>query len=541
MSEQFPTQPETLDPSEQVQESAPAADEAQPDVVVEAADLPDEAAADAVVAEAEAPVEPVAEAEIVGEVESPAEAEAATEVEVVVAETPEPSPAALPRPSAPRPAAPSPAALARLHPHPAAAAPPPHSDSARFGRVDEQGHVFVQDGDEEREVGSFPGGTPDEALQYFARKYDELASTADLLWARVSNPEVPAKELSDGLSTLRTAVADAHVVGDLPGLRAQLDALDTQITDKRERESAARAEAKAAAMAERENVVAQAEVIADQPPQSTQWKQSSEQMRALLDQWKAMQRSGPRLDKPQESELWQRFSKARNAFDKNRRAFFAELDETRSSAKSLKESLVAEAEELAASTDWNNTARSFKQLMDRWRTAGRASRTDDDRLWTRFKAAQDSFFAAKDEVSHAEDEALRGNLSVKEALLVEAEALLPVSNLEAAKASLRGIQDRWERAGKVPRADLERVEKALRRVEAAVRDADERKWRASDPEVSARASSLVSQLVASIASLTEDLEAAQAKGDARKVKDLTAKLAAQQAWLGQAQAVQGDA
>ena len=83
---------------------------------------------------------------------------------------------------APRPTAPSPAALAKLAPTRPAVTPSPeiqavtddHSASAAFGRVDEEGRVFVRDGDEEREVGSYPGASPEEALQYFARKYDEL-------------------------------------------------------------------------------------------------------------------------------------------------------------------------------------------------------------------------------------------------------------------------------------------------------------------------------------------------------------------------------
>ena len=81
--------------------------------------------------------------------------------------------------NAPRPAAPSPAALARMAPHPSVTPAPEvpavtddHSASAAFGRADEEGRVFVREGDGEREVGSYPGATPDEALQYFARKYE---------------------------------------------------------------------------------------------------------------------------------------------------------------------------------------------------------------------------------------------------------------------------------------------------------------------------------------------------------------------------------
>ena len=130
----------------------------------------------------------------------------APEVETPAAPAPEAKAPVAPTP-APKPAIPSPAALASrmaARPTPAAVAPVVHarSDSAQFGRVDDEGHVFVTVGDEEREVGSYPNATPDEALQYFARKYDEVAASADLLVQRLAKPEVQAKEVADGLSTL---------------------------------------------------------------------------------------------------------------------------------------------------------------------------------------------------------------------------------------------------------------------------------------------------------------------------------------------------
>ncbi len=443
-------------------------------------------------------------------------------------------------PPTPRPVAPTPAVLARLHPRPTPApggAPAKYSDSARFGRVDDEGRVFVIDEGAEHEVGSFPGGSPSEALQYFSRRYDELAGSVELLQARLVNPDVPAKEIADGLRAVQTTLADAKVVGDLPALRRQVEAVDAGLADRRAAEATARIQAKEAAYAQRETLVARAEQLAAQPPGSTQWKQSSEAMRALLEEWKQHQRTGPRLDKPQESELWQRFSQARNTFDKARRTFFAELDSTHASARAAKENLVIEAEALAQSRDWTPTARAFKQLMDRWRATGRANRRDDDELWTRFKAAQDAFFAAKDEVSRAEDESFRANLVVKERLLVEAEALLPVTDLTATRASLRAIQERWDKAGKVPRADVERTEGALRRVETAVREAEDRRWNASSPEVTARANSMASQLQASLSGLRDDLAAAQAAGDEDRVADLRSRIDAQQAWLDQTRAV----
>jgi hypothetical protein len=438
----------------------------------------------------------------------------------------------------PRPTIPSPAALAsRMHPRPVAApAAVAHSESARFGRVDDEGRVFVTIGEEEREVGSYPGATPDEALQYFARKYDELAASADLLEARLANPDVSAKEVADGLSTLKEHVETTGVVGDVPALLATVERVEAGLEAKRATEAEHRAAARAEATTAREAIVAEAEQIAGQPAASTQWKTSGERMRTLLDQWKQAQRSGAKLDKATESALWQRFSHARNSFDKARRAWFAELETSRAEARTTKEALVAEAEELATSTDWTPTARAFKQLMDRWRTAGRASRAEDDALWERFRTAQDAFFAAKDQVAAAEDEEFRGNLVVKEELLTEAEALLPVTDVEAAKLALRGIQDRWENAGKVPRAELERVEKRMRRVETAVREADEQRWKRTNPEVAARARSMVDQLEASVAKAEADVAKAEARGDASAAEAARERLTSQQEWLAQARA-----
>jgi hypothetical protein len=449
----------------------------------------------------------------------------------------EQTPVDKPKPAPPKPGpVPTPAAVRKVaHPQPALApTPAPGPPAESFGRVAEDGTVFVRTGEGEREVGAYPGASAEEALHYFARKYDELYASADLLHQRLGGTDLSAKDAADGLAKLRQHVAEANVVGDLGALEAKVAEIEQAVAARREAEAAERTAARAAAASERERIVAEAEQIAAQPEGKTQWKTSGARMRELLDEWKRHQRSSARLDRETEGALWQRFSAARNSFDKARRVHFAQLEGTQAEARAAKQALVKEAEELSSSTDWGQTAGAYKRLMDRWRKAGRASRADDDALWARFKAAQDAFFAAKDAHMAQEDEEFRGNLAVKEGLLKEAEALLPVTDLEAAKTALRAIQDKWDAAGKVPRGDVDRLEKAMRRVEQAVRDADEKRWRRTNPEVAARAQSMVDQLEASVASLREDLEKAQASGDERKVREAQAKLEAQEQWLAQA-------
>ena len=402
--------------------------------------------------------------------------------------------------------------------------------------MDASGTVFVRTADGEREVGSYPGASHAEALGYFTRKYDELLASADLLLQRVTHTDLPAREGSEGLVKLREQTIDARVVGDLAALDARIARIATAVEAKKATEGVERTAAREAGKVRREALVLEVERIADQPEAKIQWKTSGTRMRALLDEWKSLQRTGPKLDRESETALWHRFSAARNSFDKARRVYFAQLEDTQSEARSAKEQLVKEAEVLATSKDWSSTATAFKRLMDRWREAGRTSRTDDDALWARFKTAQDSFFNAKDELVAAENEEYKANLAIKQALLAEAESMLPVTDLEAAKATLRVIQDKWERAGKVPRADMERVEKAMRRVEQAVRDDDEKRWARSNPEAAARAQSLVDQLESVVDGLRKDLAKAQASGDATRVGDAQSTLAIREQWLAQARA-----
>jgi hypothetical protein len=313
---------------------------------------------------------------------------------------------------APRLAVPSPAVLASRHGAPSARS---------FGRVDDDGVVYVRTAEGERAVGSYPGATPQDAIGYFVRKFDELVASADLLLQRIRHTDMPAKDAAEAHAKLVEHTSEPNVVGDLAALEAKVAEIGDLIEDRRGVESAAKAAAREAAKGRRAALVDEAEQIAAQDPERTQWKSSGARMRELLDEWKSEQRTGARLDKESESALWHRFSAARNSFDKARRTYFSQLDAAQGDAKRLKEKLVDEAEHLAKSTDWAATAGAFKSLMSRWREAGRASRHDDDALWERFKAAQDAFFAAKDAIVAAEDEEFRSNLAVKEGLLAEAE------------------------------------------------------------------------------------------------------------------------
>jgi hypothetical protein len=397
-----------------------------------------------------------------------------------------------------------------------------------WGRVADDGTVFVRTAGGERVVGSWQAGSPDEALAFYRRKYTSLETEVALLEQRVSGTDLAPGAARATIDRLLEAVATANAIGDLDSLQSRLEALTGQVEGRREEVRAAREHARVEAKAVKEQIVAEAEQIA---AEATHWKISGERMRQLLEEWK----TAPRADRAVETALWKRLSAARNAFAKRRKAYFAGLEEERDEAKSSKEKLVVEAEALATSTDWGPTAAAYRDLMRSWKAAGRAGRADEEDLWIRFKAAQDHFFAARSEVYSAKENELREHAAVKAALLEEANQLLPASNVRATRAALRSIQERWEQAGPVPREAHDRLEQGLRRVEDAVRKAEDAQWRRSNPEALARAKGTVDQIRAAIASLEEQLAKAQQRGDSRAEEQATEAIAARRSWLEEAE------
>jgi hypothetical protein len=418
------------------------------------------------------------------------------------------------------PPRPTPSVIPRRRP--AVAATP----SETWGRVDEEGTVFVRTSDGEKVVGQWPGGDPAEVLALFTRKYDALLFEVDLLEQRLLSGAVAPDDAAGKLKHIRATVAEAQVVGDLESLDRKIAAVTALVAEQRDRRRAERAQKVAEAQTAKERIAEEAERLST----SSDWKAGADRMRALLDEWKEL----PRLDKAADDALWRRFSTARTTYTRRRKAHFAELSEKRDGAREVKEKLVKEAEALMASTEWGPTSSAYRELMRRWKQAGPAPKGVDDQLWKRFRAAQDVFFGARDAAAAATDAEFAENAQKKEALLVEAEALLPITDLNAAKAKFRDLADRWDDAGKVPRERIKDLEGRMRKVEQAIRGVEDDAWRRSNPEARARAADTVAQLEASLADLEAKRDKAAAAGNDRKVAEHTAAIEARQSWLDQA-------
>ncbi|ALL77822.1 MULTISPECIES: DUF349 domain-containing protein [unclassified Pseudonocardia] len=438
---------------------------------------------------------------------------------------PKPGPRPGPRPGPPPGAKPGPAAQ-NAAPVPPAAHPSPVpsavADPGRWGRADDDGTITLLGPDGERVVGSYQAGPPAEGLEHFARRFDALVTETEVLAARIAGGGDPKASLT-ALRTLIAGLEEPAVVGDVAALRTRLDELVGRAEEGVHAAREERDRARHDAVARKEALTVEAEKLAEE---STQWKQAGDRFKAILDEWRTIKG----VDRKHDEQLWKRYSKAREAFNRRRGSHFADLDRQRVVAKGRKEELAEQAEALAESDEWSSTAAAYRDLMTEWKAAGRAHREADDALWSRFRGAQDRFFARRNEHFSARDAEFAENADAKRVLLAEAEKI-DLSNPDAARAALRDVQERWEDIGKVPRDEIRTLEGRLRGIEEKVAEAADAQWRRTDPEAQAR----VEQFRSRVEQFEAQAEKAEASGDRRRAEQARAQAAQWREWLDAAE------
>ncbi len=407
-------------------------------------------------------------------------------------------------------------------------------DPAKFGHVGEDGTVFVTTPEGDRPVGSYPGKSHEEALAYFVRKFESVASEVALLAARIKSGAMVPSDAHAAVSKLKEQIANLNGVGDLVTLAKSVEQIPDLIEGhkaayeaKKAAEAAAKELKRAEAAAIKEKLVAEAESLA----LSESWKSTGDRLKILLDEWK----NAPRLDKKTDAELWKRFSSARNKFDKRRRTHFAQLESQSAAVAQSKTAIIEEAKQLANSKEWLATANRFKELMDAWKAAGRGKKNVDTKLWDEFKTAQDTFFAAKKADLEKRQGTMAQNLIKREELISQIEALLPVTDVKGAKKKFHDLHDKWERIGMTERNKRTALEARLEKVKTEIDSLHEEVARRSDPTAIAHANSVVQGLLDAIANYEKQAVKAEAAGQTAKAMVAREAAAARKACLAEAQ------
>ncbi len=393
------------------------------------------------------------------------------------------------------------------------------SSQSEWGRIADDGTVFVKTADGEREIGSWQAGDVEAGMRFYVRRYEDLATEVDLLEKRLASGSGDPAHTRAHAQEMKEHLATAAVIGDLGALERRLDAISTAADERAGEVQAAREQARADAAAAKEALAVEAEQIAES---ATSWKVSGDRLRAIVEEWKAIRG----VDRRTDDALWKRFAAARDAFGRRRGQHFAQLDAERGTAKVAKEALVTRAEELSASTDWRETAAAMRDLMQEWKATPRASRDVEDALWARFRAAQDAFFARRSETFAERDAEQIDNQRKKEAVIEKA-AALDLSDPKAAQSALRELQAEFDDIGHVPREAMRRIDDRMRAAEQRVRDAVDAGWRAASIE----SNPFLAELRARLVEAEQKLERARKAGDAARIKRAEEDVASRKALL----------
>ena len=396
-----------------------------------------------------------------------------------------------------------------------------------WGRVTEDGTVEVTIEGTWHAVGSYPDGSAEEALALFVRKFDDLEAQVKLAEQR-AKAGAPAKDLSRALNKLSADLSSATAVGDYLSLRARVETLTATISQLTESQAKEREQAVAAALVEREAIVAEIEALASKDLGTIRWKETSAQVDALFERWKAHQQNGPRLPKSTADELWKRFKAARNTLDRAKRQHFQDRDKAAKASKTVKRELIEKAQALAPKGAEGIPA--YRALLEEWKKSPRAARSMEDQLWAQFKAAGDVLYQAKTQQAEAEDEANRENGEAKEKLVAEFSDILSISDHREAVERLRLFHDRFRQIGPVPRSMLKSIDAEVKKYDQHVKKLEAEHWEKTNPEKQARSQSFLNQIEDQIAELEAAQKAAEASGDTAKASAIGEEISTKVAW-----------
>jgi len=135
----------------------------------------------------------------------------------------------------------------------------------------------------------------------------------------------------------------------------------------------------------KEKLIAQAEQLKD----STDWKETTEQLKRIQDQWKKLGSAGPRDDQ----RMWKTFRAACDKFFENKKQYFDTLDDRLAANLKAKEDFLKELADTRLEGEPDAQRAAIKALIDRWATLGHVPRKDMERIEAAFKKTLDALYA----------------------------------------------------------------------------------------------------------------------------------------------------
>ena len=200
------------------------------------------------------------------------------------------------------------------------------------------------------------------------------------------------------------------------------------------------------------------EINEEEVSEHKEWKSLTDKILNLQNEWKKIGFG----DKTENDKVWEDFRGICNEFFDKKKAFYGERDSEFSGVKEKKEALILKAIEIKDSTDWKDGTQKIIALQRSWKELGSAGPKFENKLWKKFRTPIDGFFSAKDGHFEEMDEANKGNLEAKQALIKKVEDFKPSKDAKKDIDVLREFSTEFAAIGNVPFADKDNIYKAYK-------------------------------------------------------------------------------
>ncbi|MGI6313615.1 MAG: DUF349 domain-containing protein [Candidatus Cryptobacteroides sp.] len=198
------------------------------------------------------------------------------------------------------------------------------------------------------------------------------------------------------------------------------------------------------------------DIVARDISTSGEWSSASKEIIALQAEWRKIGFA----TKKENQKIYERFRAGCDAFFAKKRDFYSTLKDDMEENAEKKEELIQKAEALKDSTDWKATTEAFIELQKEWKSIGAVSRRKSEALWTRFRAACDAFFDARDKSYAASGENYYANLKVKRQLIEDIKDYTPSEDDAVNREAANKFSADWRAAGFVPMKEKDAVNAA---------------------------------------------------------------------------------
>lgn len=176
------------------------------------------------------------------------------------------------------------------------------------------------------------------------------------------------------------------------------------------------------------------------------WEDATKNLLAIQENWKTIG-FGPRKEN---EDVWQEFRAMCDDFFAQKKAFFGTIQEKFTKIGDQKQALVDQAIAIKDSTDWKITGEKLVALQKQWKTIGHAGQKLEQKLWSDFRGACDTFFNARQKHFEEQDKQLEVNLLAKQAIIQAIESYVVPEDKKQALADLKEFSSAFNAAGRVP-------------------------------------------------------------------------------------------